>query len=41
MEKVRKDYDEAERLYCKAIGLDPTDERISKNYEAFRKEHRS
>ena len=38
MEKVRKNYDEAERLYRKALELDPEKEIIRKNYETLKKQ---
>ena len=41
MSYVRKDYDEAERLSRKALELDPADTRISRDFEGFRKAHRT
>ena len=38
MEKVRKNYDEAERLYRKALELDPANEFARKNYESLKKD---
>jgi tetratricopeptide (TPR) repeat protein len=38
MEKVRKNYDEAERLYRKALGLDPEKEIIRKKLRNSKKQ---
>jgi protein O-mannosyl-transferase len=38
LQDVRKDYDEAERLYRKALELDPEKEIIRKNYETLKKQ---
>ena len=39
IEKARKNFSEANRLYRLALELDPKDENIKKEYARFLKEH--
>ena len=41
MRDIRKNYDEAERLYRRALELDPTNVSARENYEALQKKEAS
>lgn len=41
METIRKDYDEAEQLYKKALALDPADQWLQELFAEFQEKHRS